>query len=119
MEDATKVTLVNTANIANPTQFLPVLNDLLSNISTRVVNDPSLGMFATEKTKFMGSQCCDRVCGSVRSTSKRIKPRKGEQRFTWFGDFTPISTDKSSSSSSLLFGVFFSTIRVTTKRDNM
>ncbi|KAJ8627942.1 hypothetical protein MRB53_021249 [Persea americana] len=56
MEDATKVTLVNTANIANPAQFLPVLNDMLSNISTRAVNDPSLGMFATEKTKFMWSQ---------------------------------------------------------------
>ncbi|RWR88272.1 cysteine-rich receptor-like protein kinase 10 isoform X1 [Cinnamomum micranthum f. kanehirae] len=56
MEDATKVTLVNTVNIANPAQFLPVLNDLLSNLSTRAVNDPSLGMFATEKTKFMGSQ---------------------------------------------------------------
>ncbi|RWR88264.1 putative receptor-like protein kinase isoform X1 [Cinnamomum micranthum f. kanehirae] len=56
MEDAGKITLYNTARINNPTQFAPFLNDLLSNLSNRAANDPSLGMFATEKTKFMGSQ---------------------------------------------------------------
>ncbi|RWR88269.1 cysteine-rich receptor-like protein kinase 25 [Cinnamomum micranthum f. kanehirae] len=56
MEDAGKITLYNTASINNPTQFVPFLNDLLSNLSNRAANDPSLGMFATEKTKFMGSQ---------------------------------------------------------------
>ncbi|RWR88267.1 cysteine-rich receptor-like protein kinase 10 [Cinnamomum micranthum f. kanehirae] len=56
MEDATKVILHNSANITNPTEFLPVLEDLLSSLSNRAANDPSLGMFATEKTKYMGSQ---------------------------------------------------------------
>ncbi|XXG69285.1 hypothetical protein AAC387_Pa06g2196 [Persea americana] len=54
MEDDGKITLYNIASINNPTQFLPFLNDLLRNLSNRAAN--SLGMFATEKTKFMGSQ---------------------------------------------------------------
>eukprot|EP00268_Persea_americana_P037833 TRINITY_DN3751_c1_g1_i1.p1 TRINITY_DN3751_c1_g1~~TRINITY_DN3751_c1_g1_i1.p1 ORF type:complete len:660 (+),score=98.61 TRINITY_DN3751_c1_g1_i1:287-2266(+) len=56
MEDAGKITLGSSSNITNPTQFQPVLEDLLSDLSNRAANDPSLGMFATEKTKFMGSQ---------------------------------------------------------------
>ncbi|XXG69295.1 hypothetical protein AAC387_Pa06g2202 [Persea americana] len=56
MEDAGKITLYNTGSINSPTQFLPFLNDLLRNLSNRAANDPSLGMFATEETKFMGSQ---------------------------------------------------------------
>ncbi|RWR88265.1 cysteine-rich receptor-like protein kinase 10 isoform X1 [Cinnamomum micranthum f. kanehirae] len=56
IEDAGKITLYNAASINNPTQFVPFLKDLLSNLSNRAANDPSLGMFATEKTKFMGSR---------------------------------------------------------------